>query len=340
VRNQSYRPIEIIVVNDGSDDDTEAIAARYGDSIQYLSQANAGPSAARNRGIQHSRGQYIQFLDGDDLLAPESIEKLVAAMEERDDRLVIMGHACCDAAGEPIGVPFVPQGGDTALLPPLFSRNLAPIHCYLAPRRMVVAAGGFDEQLWQCEDWDLWIRLALRGARGTSIPFAGARYRRYPGSLSSNKRRLMEGCIEVMIRTQRRILDCPELSAWIPDLAEAGRESLGDVFYSGYSVTRLNDVYRGVCELAARLAPGHTWAAMAEPTSARWIQSYFDYGYFSARQAHVLLALSAYRQALRWGAPRSRTVVGILKVVPHAVRYQFGQMFSKLPGAGRSPTMC
>src|SRR5579871_1913129 len=65
---QSYSPIEVIVVNDGSDDDTEQVAHRFGSQVRYIHQANAGVSAARNRAIGLAQGEYLHFLDADDLL--------------------------------------------------------------------------------------------------------------------------------------------------------------------------------------------------------------------------------------------------------------------------------
>src|SRR2546426_11076997 len=88
---QTYPAVEPIVVNDGSDDDTETVAAGYGDRIRYIWKPNGGPSGARNVGLRAARGEYVLFLDGDDLLHPESLERLVAAVAGTGCDVAVVG---------------------------------------------------------------------------------------------------------------------------------------------------------------------------------------------------------------------------------------------------------
>jgi glycosyltransferase involved in cell wall biosynthesis len=83
ILKQAYRPLEIIVVDDGSTDATPAVAARYGDRIHYVRQGNAGAPAARNRGLSLASGEFVAFLDSDDLWHPEKLERQMRRFKAR-----------------------------------------------------------------------------------------------------------------------------------------------------------------------------------------------------------------------------------------------------------------
>ena len=89
---QAYRPLEVIVVDDGSDDDSGAVAQRYGDPVRYVRQERAGNGAARNRAVALAAGDLFTFLDADDRLAPSALERLTEQLAEDPTLAAVYGH--------------------------------------------------------------------------------------------------------------------------------------------------------------------------------------------------------------------------------------------------------
>lgn len=157
---QTLPPVEIIVVDDGSTDDTPAAVQRYAGRITYLRQPNAGPAAARNRGIDMARGQYIAFLDSDDAWAPWTLELFSRAVQEFGAPAVVVGHGVDwrHRGGQERGDVRL-QGGVNFLTA---SESASAFFgtCGLAIRADVVrAAGGFRRSLRCAEDQDLCLRI-------------------------------------------------------------------------------------------------------------------------------------------------------------------------------------
>src|SRR6185369_7655534 len=101
--DQTYPNVEIIVVDDGSTDDTQTRLERFGSRIVYQRKENGGLGAARNTGIKLSSGEYLQFLDADDSIAPEKLEKQVAILESQSEIAVVYSDcSCTDHEGLPI----------------------------------------------------------------------------------------------------------------------------------------------------------------------------------------------------------------------------------------------
>ena len=186
VLEQTRSDLELIVVDDGSTDDTaERVAAIADPRIALLHQSRRGPSAARNHALAHARGEYVAVIDADDVWLPQKLELQVQALARRADAALAYGWT--DFVGEDLQ-PLHPDGRATVegqVLAHLLRLNF--ICCgsnTLIRRAAMVEVGGFDEALEGAEDWELHTRLAARHAF-VAVPQVVVRYRRSSHSLSS-----------------------------------------------------------------------------------------------------------------------------------------------------------
>ncbi len=160
---QGYRARELIVVNDGSTDDTRAVLETYRNDITLIDQENRGMSAARNAAIRSARGMYIAFLDADDQWLPEKLSRQVDLMESRPEIGFCSTAARVeDGEGRLLNL-WRCHHGSTEMLVTLFSENAAiagGCSSVMVRKHLVDRVGLFDESLRGFEDPDLWIRLA------------------------------------------------------------------------------------------------------------------------------------------------------------------------------------
>jgi glycosyltransferase involved in cell wall biosynthesis len=185
---QTYRPLEILVVNDGSPDDTEKVAKSYGDKIVYIYRENGGLSAARNTAIAKATGFYLKFLDSDDQLHPEQIARQVEAMAGREDCASLTAVRLYRDGYPDQYLDHVPRA--TNFLPDLF-KDLdwgAPIG-WLFPTKLVREVGGFNEKLRYAEDWDFFCKVGMLDPepRLLTDERIGCFYRQRAGSMSANR---------------------------------------------------------------------------------------------------------------------------------------------------------
>lgn len=158
---QTFRDVEIIVVDDGSTDNTREVIKHYGAPVRYLYQKNDGVATARNHGIAESRGRYIGFLDADDTWLPRKLERQLAALSEHPEyRLCYSAHTLADSELVPLSVGQSKRYGN-ALEDLLLRGNVIGSICtVLCERELFAHVGVFDPELSQCADWDMWVRLA------------------------------------------------------------------------------------------------------------------------------------------------------------------------------------
>ena len=162
VGEQTLLPLEVIVVDDGSSDDTREVVAHSAVEAHYLHQQNQGVSAARNRGVGAARGAWIALLDSDDAWMPDKLEAQMAALAEAPQLRICHTDEIWIRNGRRVnpGLRHRKRGG-------WILRHCLPL-CVISPsstlihRQVFDCVGGFDESLPACEDYDLWLRVCCR----------------------------------------------------------------------------------------------------------------------------------------------------------------------------------
>ncbi|HKP47806.1 MAG TPA: glycosyltransferase [Pyrinomonadaceae bacterium] len=217
---QTFTNYEVIVINDGSPD-TELLEknlSRFSGVISYIKQPNAGAGAARNAGLKIARGEFVAFLDGDDVWLPEFLDAQLELINSGAGYDLVYTDAInFDERGRSrlTNMDLNPSDG------PVTAESLIAGTCNIitssvvARRELIEAVGYFDESFPNSQDYDLWLRLAKRGARITYQKRVLVERRIYEGSLASDPIKSFSGEISVLEKTATR-----------SDLTAAEREAL------------------------------------------------------------------------------------------------------------------
>ena len=189
---QTYSKLEIIVVDDGSTDGSLKIIQSFGERIRLETGPNRGGNVARNRGFAMSKGSFIQYLDADDILDSRKIEMQINRLLQSTPDTVASA-AWARFFDAPVNARFRPEPVwcDTTpidwLVKAWHDSWMMPPHAWLTPRKLVEAAGGWDESLVKYQDGEFFTRVLLRSAGIVFCPEARVYYRSgIPGSVSRN----------------------------------------------------------------------------------------------------------------------------------------------------------
>jgi glycosyltransferase involved in cell wall biosynthesis len=172
--NQTYENIEIIVVDDGSTDNTKEVAHKFKDDIAYYYQKNSGVASARNNGAKKSKGQYLVFLDADDILSDNYVEICIDKIEDDSSKYIYTDMNLFGSES---------RAHEAFDFDPYYLVNKGNyIHVgALIEKDAFIKVGGFSN-LEAFEDWDLWLKFLDQGMRGAYTKDAIYNYRRHEGS--------------------------------------------------------------------------------------------------------------------------------------------------------------
>jgi glycosyltransferase involved in cell wall biosynthesis len=235
---QTYQDFEVIVVDDGSTDETEVQSKNFGDRVISVRQEHRGPGAARNLGILHTQGEFVAFLDADDLWLPEKLAKQVEYMGCHPD--VVLAYTDFSRGEDPrksngARLSNYRHKGSGHLFSGLLRENFVATPSVLVRRHALAASGLFDPTLTGAEDRDLWLRLARVGPFGL-IDEVLVLVRNHPGNTMKTIQ---------FARDQARAYGM--MLARYSDEAEPAsllRQNLGDCYWNLAYAERLEGNYR------------------------------------------------------------------------------------------------
>ena len=275
VQQQSFSDYEVVLVDDGSQDDTRRVVSNHAMPIRYIYQPNKGVSEARNHAVRVARGEFLAFLDSDDLWEPTFLERSVTRLRtQADEVLVYTDFVSVNAKGRTLrGHRKRPSGGHVTA--PLFASVFIHTSAVVARRLAIIDAGGFDPNLSHNEDYDLWLRLSLRHRFGL-IPEPLCLRRCHAESLSRN------GCTPQIRLDKARLLEhfyeAGGGRCWIsPELA---RRRLGKLYYTAAKAMlkagearQADSVFRQALQWNARSPRTWLWYSLSHVARLRMVRS-------------------------------------------------------------------
>ncbi|MFL6278621.1 MAG: glycosyltransferase family 2 protein [Vicinamibacterales bacterium] len=298
VLSQTFRDLELIIVDDGSPDSTFDIAsdfARRDSRVRVLRQKNRGISSARNHAMRVALGSLFAILDSDDMWSPSYLERQLAILANNPACDIVTGNARLLGSARD-GQPARPTPDDRGepTLARMLEDETAVFIMSVFRRRVYEVIGGFDESMRTNEDYDFWIRAAIAGFRFCRNDEPLGRYRRRDDSLSAGELPMLHGIIRVLRKTRSAIKNRPAELAIVESqllrfetelLAAQARSAIEEHDFRAAS-ERLVALHRRRGGLAIRVAG----------MMARWTPGALSMAY-NLRRAHLASRVTRERRA-------------------------------------------
>ncbi len=210
VLGQSYPHFELIVVDDGSTDNTAEVMGSYAGRCTYVRQENAGSAEARNHGIRLAKGELIAFLDADDIWVPHKLERQIEFFKAHPDAGMVYAHHVRvekDGRERPSrrGLEDLPSG---QIFEKLFVQNIIPTSSVILTREAIEKVGMFGADLRRAQDFDLWLRVA-HDFNCYAVPEALHKFRSHEGSASTDRTLVHDCVVRLSERMYERYKDSP-----------------------------------------------------------------------------------------------------------------------------------
>ncbi len=251
ILDQTHPRVEIVVVDDGSTDDTPEVLAAYADDprVRVFRQENAGQTVAKNRALREARGDFIGFCDADDIWVPDKLERQLPLFDPEGRIAVVYGgFDVIDGDGAYLRTPSFPHPTGR-ITGKLLADNFVHFPTALVRREVIEAAGGFDESLTMGIDYDLWLRISVDHDFAYA-PGVLVHYRVWDGQMSRRRAERFDNAFRLMQRFLERhpgsVTAAERRAAWAHTYVSHGLWLAGE----GRRVEAARDFLR-----AARLHP-------------------------------------------------------------------------------------